>query len=349
MIFYLFVTTVLMMSGAKLYSSGTYNSEYLSRDNTTAVRGIFTLLIIAAHLRQYITFDTVWDAPFISFIRFVDQNVVSMFLFYSGFGIGEAVKRKGRAYIRRMPASRILPTLINFDLAIAVYLLVQYLRGTVLPLNTIAKSLIGLVSVGNSNWYIFAILVCYTVTWFILTLLYDQRRTAAALISILILGYILVLAAEKPQEPWWYNTMLCYPLGLFFAEHREKIERYLFAEKSALPYGIALTAAVTAVLVLRPYRSRLVIYEIWALLFVLMIVLLSAKIQIASRPLLWIGKHTFEIYILQRIPMMLLKDLGSDSYPYLFVILTVTAVLAMAYGFGKITGKVSKVCRTIGG
>ena len=41
------------------------------------------------------------------------QLVVVMFLFYSGYGIGESYKKKGVNYVQQMPVHRILTTLLN--------------------------------------------------------------------------------------------------------------------------------------------------------------------------------------------------------------------------------------------
>lgn len=347
MIFYLLGIMVLLFSGAELYSTGMFHKDYLSKDNTTGVRGVFVLLIVAAHLRQYVSFDSVWDTYFLTAIRFMDQGIVCLFLFYSGYGIGEAVKRKGLSYVKKMPLSRILPTLLNFDIAIVLYLAVNAALGTTFPLKTILKSLIAVTSVGNSNWYIFAILVCYAVTCLVFMAVRGNRSLATVLITLALLGYVILLSARKPSEGWWYNTIFCYPLGLIYSEHRERIEMFVFSETSRYRYGILLTIMLVLALLLKPYRTHLVIYEIWSLIFTMAVVLLSAKIRIENRWLLWVGRHTFEIYILQRIPMMLLKHFGLDVRPHLFVMLSVVLVLAMAYLFGKVTGKVTQICKRL--
>ncbi|MDO4344840.1 MAG: hypothetical protein Q4C50_08570 [Eubacteriales bacterium] len=67
-----------------------------------------------------------------------------------------------------------------------------------------------------------------------------------------------------------------------------------------------------------------------------MIVLITMKISIHNPILNWLGEHTFEIYILQRIPMMILQRLHLDSHPYIFLLTALPCIFAMAYVFGKI-------------
>lgn len=63
------------------------------------------------------------------FIYRFSQLVVVMFLFYSGYGVGESFKRKGDGYVKSMPRHRILATLLNFDVAVIVFILLGLALG----------------------------------------------------------------------------------------------------------------------------------------------------------------------------------------------------------------------------
>lgn len=67
----------------------------------------------------------------------------------------------------------------------------------------------------------------------------------------------------------------------------------------------------------------------------MIIVELSMKIKIGNNILHWFGTHVFSVYILQRLPMMVLRHLGFAGHRYAFIIISfaVTVVLAVWFDF----------------
>ena len=58
-----------------------------------------------------------------------------------------------------------------------------------------------------------------------------------------------------------------------------------------------------------------------SLVFVIIIVLISLKININSPILKWFGDNLFWVYILQRIPMIILSSVGYQSHKYRYFII----------------------------
>ena len=76
------------------------------------------------------------------------------------------------------------------------------------------------------------------------------------------------------------------------------------------------------------------------LLILLVLVVLSMKIKIGNRLLQFFGAHVFSIYILQRIPMLLLSHFGyQEGHPYRFVVACLAATLVLAVLFDFATDK----------
>lgn len=85
-------------------------------------------------------------------------------------------------------------------------------------------------------------------------------------------------------------------------------------------------------------------YEIISLSFVLIIVLISLKVKIGNKVLLWLGKNTFNIYILQRLSYILYQYLGLANYNiYLYFGVSVLTTIVLTYFFDKILKKVYKL------
>lgn len=168
LIFY-FVLALLVVLSVKYNKSG-FVDNYLSIDTTNTIKGIFILLVFIKHATPYVI-NAGW-APggfWGELFYFVDNNVgqwiVAMFLFYSGYGVMESIKRKGTDYVRSIPRKRFLSVLVNFDIAVLFFIAVNICLGKHPSVEQCLLSFTGWESVGNSNWYIFIIMLLYLITF----------------------------------------------------------------------------------------------------------------------------------------------------------------------------------------
>lgn len=168
----------------------------LSRYSTDSIKGIFILVVFARHIFPYIAGikeDLGYlDRLYCSIDSLVRQLLVVMFLFYSGYGVAESIAAKGKKYIDAIPQKRILTTLLNFAAAVCLFIGLAYALGKDLTVVQCLLSLIGWESVGNSNWYIFCILICYGATYIAFKSSTNKRR-ALIMLSSLCCIYILVV------------------------------------------------------------------------------------------------------------------------------------------------------------
>lgn len=136
-----------------------WNAAYINKDSTQVINGLFIWLVFLAHFAQY--------SPYVrNYVgQHLGQLIVVMFLFYSGYGCMMQYKAKGTDYLRNFHKRRILTTLVNFDVAVLLFVVVGLLLGKSYSLKQVALSFVCWDSVGNSNWYIFAIILCYAAFW----------------------------------------------------------------------------------------------------------------------------------------------------------------------------------------
>lgn len=87
--------------------------------------------------------------------------------------------------------------------------------------------------------------------------------------------------------------------------------------------------------------------EVTAVLFVAALVTLTTFIRIDNKVLFWLGRHVFEIYIMQRLPMGLLKPIMKVSRP-LYLFLCVASVIAIAAVYQRFLKRLSVRLRLTG-
>ena len=169
MIWIYVINIVLLLCGCRYIKEG-YNSSYISKDQCNAIKGFFIVVVFARHIWPYLwksgyEFTNLGDNLFRTIDGNIDQLLVVMFLFYSGYGVIESIQNKGDAYVRRMPIKRLLPTLLNLDVAVLVFLILDLSLGINYGCRESLLAFTGWTSIGNSNWYIFVILACYAITY----------------------------------------------------------------------------------------------------------------------------------------------------------------------------------------
>ncbi len=332
MIVLLLVFGVLCLWGIKF--SG-YHDDFLSKTDTTPIKGIFTMLILYSHIRGYIQPSDAWyNAYYSTILDYLGQLIVAMFFFYSGFGIWESFKRKP-GYVHSFFKNRFLKTLLHFDIAVAIFILVQLLIPITYSPKEYLLCWIGWESVGNSNWFIFVILSLYLIA---LAALFLQKRSGRGGIvwSILAaagLWVLLRIVADRPT--WWVDTMAAFPLGLIAGKYKNVLLS-LLGRKGA-PY--LLTAASLTLFLLEYKFAGIDIYGGAACLFCILVVFCSSWIKIGNPVLDWLGKNAFTIYIIQRLPMIVCSELGLNARIWLFIPVVFCLTFLLAEGLSRLYAK----------
>lgn len=334
MIVFLIALTILCFYKIRISKNG-YWDNFLEREQTNSIKGIFILLVFFRHALQYIAkngynFNQWGDSVATHTNTALGQLIVVLFLFYSGYGVMEAIKNKGNTYIAKMPRNRILPTLLNFDIAVLCFVIVDLLLDIQINFAQVLLSLTGWDSVGNSNWYIFVILICYIITY----LFINEKRLLLGTTMFFVVAATLLLSG-KPE--WWYNTILSYPAGILFSKNKEKIiglwKKY---------YWSILFTFTLLFCILYPFRSDFLSlkYNILSVLFAFIVVQLTMKIKISNSILCWFGINLFPLYIYQRIPMMILSYnkniISENSLLFMSISLIATIFIAWLYRYWRV-------------
>ena len=196
-------------------------------------------------------------------------------------------------------------------------------------------SMIAWDGVGNSNWYIFDILVCYAMTYVVAKLAKTKDQWKWMFATLLVCTMVLSFF----KSAYWYNTMLAYPAGFLFAEYESKIVSVL--RKYYLPLLFIFAIVFVVSFYFLPEMKGLST-NLASICFALIVVMLSMRVVVGNAFLNWCGSHLFPLYIYQRLPMIvMLECLGKDfvkGYPILFVImgLVITCGIAHFYRYWSI-------------
>ncbi len=341
MIFFMLIFLLICCSSMKIAGEGQFHKDYLSKSNTAAINGIFVVLVFLCHFAQYISFGTdLIDGSFVYFKSHLGQLVVTTFLFFSGYGIICSIANKGMPYVKSIPKKRFLSVLIHFDIAVAMFMILNLCLGRSFSLKTNLLALTGWESIGNSNWYMLAILCLYLIVFVSFAVCRANKYAGTAIATILTIGYVyLMIRAKKPA--YYYNTLICYPFGMIYGLFKEKLDKIIM--KNDFIYTAFVAAAFAGFVLFYRIRGKGVEqFSVCSIFFIAVIVLVSMKIQLNNGFLQLTGNHVFAIYILQRIPMMIFSRTGLVNHKYIFLIASFIITLGMTFVFDKCMSLIDK-------
>lgn len=336
-LWYLLILIVSLLN-VRLCKRGFF-PDYLEKEQSTAIKGVFILLVFLGHALSEIKlcgfpFDRQIDWCAQAFHLEMGQLVVAMFLFYSGYGVMKSLMSTRNTYLDSYPKKRLLTTFLNFDVAVCFFILLAWIMGEKLSSSRIILSLIGWEGVGNSHWYIFVILCCYLAFYIVFRVFGNRYLLGAVVLVAVSLAGMLVFNFIKP--PRWHNTMLVFPAGvvyaLFFKELEQRIQkRYCLVIVSLLACFLFLHF----VMKLHPLHG--LTFNLKSIAFSLLIVALTMKVRIRNRWLYWCGFSLFPLYIYQRLPMITIRGVMGEEWicghPNIFIgsCFVVTVGIALLY------------------
>lgn len=349
MIVFIFILALLCLWGFSIRRPG--GEDYLSKRQGDAIKGIFILLVFLSHASFNITdagyaYPSVADQLYLALRDRMGQLIVVMFLFFSGYGVMTSIEKKEAPYVHAIPRRRILPVLVNFDLVVVLYILLGFIIGARYPWWKYLLSFIAWENIGNSNWYIFVILLCYAVTW-ISAEVSIRRHGKPGGRETLIISFLLLFLAYSVlsicKEPYWYDTLISYPLGMAACLVKPRLDRL-----SGIKYWGAV--CILLFLLIATYSKSAFLgeftYTILSVEFALLVVLLLKTFSIGNPVLLWLGENLFPLYVLQRIPMTLIAHYNpwniTGAHPILFVAVCLILTLLMVPLYNRVKYTPSK-------
>ena len=299
--------------GVRVQWKKEFSGSFLNKETTGAINAVCVLLVFVGHidysLLSHIGYEwesIFWDSGYRWITAHLHQLHVVPFLFFSGFGVLEQMKRLGNGYIHDFPKRRIFALWLNFAVCVAIMAGINTVlcTGIATPRRVLA-SLVGMSSVGNPVWYVFCIMLCYFVTWIAMKVC-APRGGVLVVFLFLIAYHVGMIKIGKGSQ--WYSTVWAYFAGCCFSLYGEKLLRLC-----RRCYWLALSVAITMFLV---FYSRIpgrffLNNNICGIFMMGVVVLVSMKVKVGNGFLKFVGERVFPIYIYQTTFFLLARHILS--------------------------------------
>ena len=188
--YFFFLFSYLSTINVAIKGSNNFFNDYMDINTTNSIKGIFVWLIIFHHKTEYINHK---KYLYLNITRNLGQKIVSMFLFYSGYGIYESLKKKGKVYIITLPIKAFI-LFVKFQIILLFFLLTNiFIFKHKISIKLYLLSVIFKSSLGNSNWFAFTIIILYIYTYISFIFIKNIDFIGIIILNILCFFHVLII------------------------------------------------------------------------------------------------------------------------------------------------------------
>ena len=277
-------------------------NKYLSKEYTTCVKGICSIIIVIHHFyqRTWLFYGT----PIGTLLGLSGALAVSMFFFYSGYGLMLSSKKKD--YVRGFFRRRFLPLYCFYVMLIILHSFWTLWIGHTISLNQLVQSFFFGGTVVKYGWYMQATFVLYLMYLFSFSIFKSAKLQMLAM-TLFIFVYCIYCRIVN-LGMWWYQTVPCVILGMLYCYLKERIDVLL----NKYAWIVFIASLITFELfysIIIPYLGQPQLAAIYFLFFVCAMVSFSYIVcgtPILNNPLFALcGKYSLEIYVTHGLFMKL--------------------------------------------
>lgn len=286
--------------------------EDLSAKALLPLRGLCAVGIVFHHVTQNVSCD---GTLVFKFFDFTGPMFVAVFFALSGFALSSQYDRKGQAYLDGFLKKRLGSLLLPYFLYVILYFLVRLGLNLVTGNPDPVRSTSGTVLY---SWYVKAIAYLYVLYYLAQRLGGGKPWCFRLLLGLGLMGYVLFCRFQN-YGIWWYNAILAFPFGMVcYGLYRSgKLGNpWVSMGLSLAVFGAAL---VLRLKILTDGIPGLAMDGIISLAFPLLLLSFLRRFRFHSSLLNWLGSRSYEIYLAQGIPILILKSgLWEVSSPLVF-------------------------------
>lgn len=329
------------------------DNSFLRKDSGDSLRGFAILLLIFGHF----TFHCVKHKYFF-------ENggawAVIIFLYISGVAVSKTygIENLNKVFLLKRVKRLLIPTWLSL---IAFYSLEYILLENIQSPHKVFFNFLGIMTPGRPNdsmWFVTYILYFYGVFYV------SSKMRTSPVIKILIMlsvSYIIAISILKFSQlisfRIWVYYILVFPISVIIGIYSKDV-KHLLGRIFKYPFLFWATMACLAYMtfpgseiqwlkeILYPWVPYPLVRTLHPVIFVLlltMLIFLLDKSSLNSGFLQWLGKYSFELYLIH-LPFMLYYDFLLFRKPlFVFLFLYLTIVMLLSYVLKNIADQFNRI------
>ena len=144
-------------------------------------------------------------------------------------------------------------------------------------------------------WFVAVIIFMYCC--FYIAFKFFKVRTGIIFIIFSTIVYIM-LCKNFNKGSWWYNTSICFSIGIIFAMYKERI--YEIYKKRYL-IKLVIIGALFGICMVLLHKKHWEVQYVTPIIFIILTTLLLCKLKLKSKVITFINSISFEMYLVHLI------------------------------------------------
>jgi len=341
------IFSLLSINNASLKGHNDFFKDYIDLKNTFSVKGIFVWLIFLRHYIQYYkrknryTYETI--------LVCFGQKIVSMFLFYSGYGIYESFKKKGNKYSKSL-LTKSLIIFIKSELIILIFVLKCIIYKNRINLKNYILAAFFYTSIGNSNWFAYTIILFYIYASLSFVFIKNKKYNYLGIIFITILCFLhgnFTYFIYLKKLRFAVDNILPFILGFYYSWIRKYTDKYIM--KYDFSYFTILSSFILIFCFF--YINKDISIFMHILMngtFSIIVVLVNMKVKFDNEFLKFLNVHSYSIYLLQRVILGIFSEKKYlEQYECLRILLQFGLIILITTTFDYSTSFIDKYFKRV--
>lgn len=316
------ILAVIILPGINKKACRT-EGNIISIDESTGIKGIMCVSIFLHHFSGWIVPQT----PIIYFFSHCGSFMVSVFFFLSGYGLKKSTNNKilNKSFLIK----RLIKIFIPYWICEIIYICFnKFLSvGDDIDLNfkNIFLSVLTLREVVYFSWYVTATIFLYLVFFF--------TSKTKKLDHTLCVFIVLALAFAFVPDLW--TTFFAFPLGMLISQKEN-----IFVKLNNKKYFLVLASAIllTAIAIVPKYIGQSLNNQILMNLsdaasgsfFAFVVFLIVTKVKIGNKVLLFLGKISYEFYLLHGLMIFFINKFVGIEKPVVFCLISLASIIVLS-------------------
>lgn len=298
------------------------NEIFLNKNYTDLIKGLAMLSIVIGHIVQMlIPSNFLFYKQLLFFLCQINIIFVGCFFFFSGYGNYLSVKKIDSIQSKLLKIfSKIYRIYFVFGGALILYILLYSLFHSGYSFVNISNFFYFISTItipGLTMWYLKVQVFLYLL--FMISVLFFKYSD---LISFVFVVISIILAIFFKIPPLWWQTILCFPLGIFVAHHLS-----LF-KKISIPKIKIIIVLLVIFSVLLFFSPNTISRIIMALSGTSLVVLISYFSSPKNAVLEFLGKNSIQLYIYHWVFISIVRFLDIHViFKIIFVIIGISIIL----------------------
>ena len=256
----------------------------MNQKTCNCLRGLLLICILFMHSNTTINFPILLETG---------SLFVSVFFFQSGYGLYYSSKYKenyfDNFFLKRF--SKLLPPFFITNFFIGLF----YFLKNDISFSKMLTSIFGIPLLNVYGWYVLTTIYLYIIFYFCFKYIKNDKLSISILTILILFPYTFVC---RNFDSWWISTTFNFSFGIIYAINEEKIMKNINKHYNKLLL-INTLLFITSYLIDLIYLQNTILKNIIGCLFSSIVLLLSCKFSFYSKLLEYMGKYSYEIYIVQ--------------------------------------------------